>query len=58
MISKTTRPSIAVLAALLCATTALAQENRGTPSKGPPVRPTPSDSVAAIFSIPSGPSSV
>lgn len=33
MISKTTRPSIAVLAALLCATTASAQENRGTPEQ-------------------------
>jgi hypothetical protein len=33
MISKTMRPSIAVLAALLCATTASAQENRGTPEQ-------------------------
>jgi hypothetical protein len=33
MISKTTRPSIAVLAALLCATTASAQQNRGTPEQ-------------------------
>jgi len=33
MISKITRPSIAVLAALLCATTASAQENRGTPEQ-------------------------
>jgi hypothetical protein len=33
MISKTTRPAIAVLAALLCATTASAQENRGTPEQ-------------------------
>src|SRR6185312_4250621 len=30
MISKTGRPFIAVVAALLCATTAAAQENRGT----------------------------
>jgi hypothetical protein len=33
MISKTTRSSIAALAALLCATTASAQENRGTPEQ-------------------------
>jgi hypothetical protein len=33
MISKTTRPSIEVLAALLCATTASAQDNRGTPEQ-------------------------
>jgi hypothetical protein len=33
MISKTTRSSIAVLAALLCATTASAQQNRGTPEQ-------------------------
>jgi hypothetical protein len=33
MISKTTRPSIAVLAALLCVTTASAQENHGTPEQ-------------------------
>jgi hypothetical protein len=31
MASKTGRPCIAVAAALLCATTASAQENRGTP---------------------------
>jgi hypothetical protein len=31
MTSKTGRPRIAVVAALLCATTASAQENRGTP---------------------------
>jgi hypothetical protein len=31
MISKVTRPSIAVLAELLCATTASAQDNRGIP---------------------------
>jgi hypothetical protein len=41
MISKTTRPCIEVLAALLCATTASAQDNRGTPDKGPPARPAP-----------------
>jgi hypothetical protein len=33
MISKTTCPSIEVLAALLCATTASAQDNRGTPEQ-------------------------
>jgi hypothetical protein len=33
MTSKTGRPCIAVVAALLCATTALAQENRGTPEQ-------------------------
>ena len=33
MTSKTKRPCIAVVAALLCATTASAQENRGTPEQ-------------------------
>jgi hypothetical protein len=33
MTSKTGRPCIAVVAALLCATTASAQENRGTPEQ-------------------------
>jgi hypothetical protein len=33
MISKATFPCIAVLAALLCAVTASAQENRGTPEQ-------------------------
>jgi hypothetical protein len=33
MISKAKRPCIAMLAALLCATTASAQENRGTPEQ-------------------------
>jgi hypothetical protein len=33
MISKTRRHSIAVVAGLLCATTAAAQENRGTPEQ-------------------------
>jgi hypothetical protein len=33
MTSKTGRPFIAVVAALLCATTAAAQENRGTPEQ-------------------------
>ena len=33
MISKTGRPCIAVVAALLCATTAAAQEDRGTPEQ-------------------------
>ena len=33
MTSKTGRPCIAVVAALLCATTAAAQENRGTPEQ-------------------------
>ena len=33
MISKTTRPCIEVLAALLCPATASAQENRGTPDQ-------------------------
>jgi hypothetical protein len=33
MTSKTERPCIAVVAALLCATTASAQENRGTPEQ-------------------------
>jgi hypothetical protein len=33
MISKTGRPFIAVVAALLCATTAAAQEDRGTPEQ-------------------------
>jgi hypothetical protein len=33
MISKTTRPCTAVVAALLYATTASAQENRGTPEQ-------------------------
>ena len=33
MISKTRRRCIAVVAALLCATTAFAQENRGTPQQ-------------------------
>ena len=33
MISKTRRRCIALLAALLCATTASAQENRGTPEQ-------------------------
>src|SRR6185436_14291889 len=33
MISKTRRRCIAVVAALLCATTASAQENRGTPEQ-------------------------
>ena len=39
MISKTRRRCIAVVAALLCATAATAQENRGTPSRGPHERP-------------------
>ena len=34
MISKTTRPCTAVVAALLYATTASAQENHGTPEQG------------------------
>ena len=46
MISKTRRRCIA-LAALLCATTASAQDNRG--SRGPRARPTPSDSALATF---------
>ncbi len=33
MISKTRRPCIAILAALLCVTTASAQDNRGTPEQ-------------------------
>jgi hypothetical protein len=33
MISKITRPGIAVLAVVLCATTAVAQDNRGTPEQ-------------------------
>ena len=33
MISKTRRPCIAVVTALLCATTASAQENRGNPEQ-------------------------
>jgi hypothetical protein len=33
MTAKTGRPCIAVVAALLCATTASAQENRGTPEQ-------------------------
>jgi hypothetical protein len=33
MISKTRRPAIVVLAVMLCATTAFAQENRGTPEQ-------------------------
>ncbi len=33
MISKTRRPCIAALAMMLCATTASAQENRGTPEQ-------------------------
>jgi hypothetical protein len=33
MIPKTTRPCIEALAALLCATTASAQDNRGTPEQ-------------------------
>ena len=33
MISKTRRPCIAVVAALLCATPASAQENRGSPEQ-------------------------
>jgi hypothetical protein len=33
MISKAAHPSIAVLAALLCATTASAQDDRGTPEQ-------------------------
>ncbi len=33
MISKTRRPCIAVVAALLCATSAFAQENRGSPEQ-------------------------
>jgi hypothetical protein len=42
MISKTGRLCIEVLAALLCVTTASAQENHGTPEQGQPARPTPS----------------
>jgi hypothetical protein len=57
MISKTRRRCIAVVAALLCATAATAQENRGTPSRGPPVRPTPSGSALATFPILPGSSS-
>ena len=57
MISKTTRAQIAVLAALLCTSAATAQENRGTPSRGPRARPTPSDSALATFPILPGSSS-
>ena len=52
MISKTTRPCTALVAALLYATTASSQENRGTRSKEPRVRPTPSGSAAATFLTP------
>jgi hypothetical protein len=48
---------IAVLAGLFCATTAFAQDNRGTPSSKPRVRPTPSGSVRATFPTPPGSSS-
>jgi hypothetical protein len=47
MISKTTRPCIEVLAALLCPATASAQENCGTPSKRPAARQTPFVCAAA-----------
>jgi hypothetical protein len=46
MISKTGRP-VEVLALLLCATTASAQDNRGTPEQGLRVRPTLSGFAAA-----------
>ena len=49
MILKTRRRCIALVAALLCATTASAQQNRGTPNRGPRARPTPSDSALATF---------
>jgi hypothetical protein len=39
MISKTTRPCMEVLAALLCPATASAQENRGTPEQRAPCTP-------------------
>ena len=42
---------IAALAVLFCATTAFAQENRGTPNSEQPVRPTHSGSAAATFPI-------
>jgi hypothetical protein len=43
MISKTRRRCIVLVAALLCATTASAQENRGTPEQRAACAPTPSD---------------
>ena len=49
MISKTGRRSIAVVAALLCATTALRRRIAVLPSRGPRVRPTPSGSALATF---------
>jgi hypothetical protein len=49
MISKTRRRCIALAAALLCAKTASAQENRGTPERGPRARPALSGSALATF---------
>jgi hypothetical protein len=55
MISKIRHRCIALVAALLCATTASAQDNRG--SRGPRARPTPSDSALATFPTLAGSSS-
>ena len=49
MITKTRRPFIAALAALLCVTAASAQDNRAPPSSERRVRPTPSGSALATF---------
>jgi hypothetical protein len=54
MISKFNGRFIAMLSVLFCATTAFAQEDRGTPESEPPVRPTHSGSAAATFPIPPG----
>ena len=51
MISKTRRP-IQALAVLLCATTASAQENRGTAESERHALPTPSASALVTFPTP------
>jgi len=51
MTSKIRLP-VQALAVLLCATTASAQENRGTPEQGRRALLTPSVSVLATFPIP------
>jgi hypothetical protein len=53
MISKSNCLSIAAAAAFLCATSAFARENHGTP-RGPRVRPTPSGYAPATFLTPPG----
>jgi hypothetical protein len=57
MISKTRRRYIALVAALLCAATASAQENRGTPEQRVACAPDASGSALVTFPTPPGSSS-